>query len=225
MKSNKVKRLLAVALAAAMMMATALTAAASGGSGGSSGSTGASTASPASASADASTESAAPEIKTSSAGAKVSVAGMTVTTTVAGVYLAKSVQGVAVITPVNTLKASLGLTGSQTPYIVVFDTDSKKSNKAIACVDAAATALGGTVVTTLNIDLAAKNNGKVVKLANGSAAMVTGLPKGADMTKTYYVVCVQPGGVITILEDQDASPATVTFEIKAGLGTYGIVAR
>ena len=216
MKSNKVKRLLAATLAATMMMATALTAAASGGSGGS---TGAST------STEASTESAAPEVKTSAAGATVNIAGMKIATTVAGVYSAKSVQGMAVITPADTLKASLGLTGSQTPYIVAFDTDPKKSNKAMACVDAATTALGGTFVTALNIDLAAKNNGKVVKLANGSAAMLTGLPKGADMTKTYYVVCVQPGGIITILEDQDVSPATVTFEIKAGLGTYAIVAR
>lgn len=214
MKSNKVKRLLAAALAATMMMASALTAAASGGSGGS---TGAPTAS--------SEESAAPAIKASAVGAKVNIAGTAVATTVAGVYSAKSVQGMAVITPADTLKTSLGLTGSQTPYIVAFDTDTKKSNKAMACVDAAATALGGTVVTALNIDLAAKSNGKVVKLANGSAAMVAGLPKGADMTKTYYAVCVQPGGVITILEDQDASPATITFEIKAGLGTYGIVAR
>lgn len=216
MKSNKVKKLLAATLAATMMLSSALTVAASGGSGGSTG---------APSSTSESSESSAPEIKTSSAGAKVSIAGTSVATTVAGAYLAKTVQGMAVITPTAALKTSLGLTGSQTPYIVAFDTDPKKSNKAMACVDAAAAALGGNVVTALNIDLAAKSNGKVIKLSNGSAAMVTGLPKGADLTKTYYAVCVQPGGVITILEDQDASPATVTFEIKAGLGTYGIVAR
>lgn len=216
MKSNKVKKLLAATLAATMMLSSALTVAASGGSGGSTG---------APSSTSESSESSAPEIKTSSAGAKVSIAGTSVATTVAGAYLAKTVQGMAVITPAAALKTSLGLTGSQTPYIVAFDTDPKKSNKAMACVDAAATALGGNVVTALNIDLAAKSNGKVIKLSNGSAAMIAGLPKGADLTKTYYVVCVQPGGVITVLEDQDASPATVTFEIKAGLGTYGIVAR
>lgn len=216
MKSNKVKKLLAATLAATMMLSSALTVAASGGSGGSTG---------APSSTSESSESSAPEIKTSSAGAKVSIAGTSVATTVAGAYLAKTVQGMAVITPTAALKTSLGLTGSQTPYIVAFDTDPKKSNKAMACVDAAAAALGGNVVTALNIDLAAKSNGKVIKLSNGSAAMVAGLPKGADLTKTYYAVCVQPGGVITILEDQDASPATVTFEIKAGLGTYGIVAR
>ena len=93
------------------------------------------------------------------------------------------------------------------------------------CVNATAEALGGTSVATINVDLAAKENGKLVTLSSGSVGMVVGLPKGADTDKTYSVVCVQPGGVVTILEDTDASPATVTFEVKAGLGTYGIVAK
>ena len=54
---------------------------------------------------------------------------------------------------------------------------------------------------------------------------MVGLPKNADTSKTYSVVCVQPGGVVTILKDQDDSPATVTFEVKAGLATYAIVAN
>ena len=55
-------------------------------------------------------------------------------------------------------------------------------------------------------------------------AMVVGIPK-VDVTKTYSMVCVQPGGVVTILEDQDANPKTVTFAVQAGLGTYAIVAK
>ena len=32
-------------------------------------------------------------------------------------------------------------------------------------------------------------------------------------------------GVITILDDLDTNPKTVTFDVKAGLGTYAIVAK
>lgn len=30
---------------------------------------------------------------------------------------------------------------------------------------------------------------------------------------------------MTILEDQDTNPLTVTFEVMAGIGTYAIVAK
>ena len=232
MKSNKIKRLLAATLAATLMMATTLTAAAaSGGSSGCSGSSG----------SDDEEETvvvveennnggvysapAAPSVPVVSSNAKITVAGSAVTTTVAGAYDVKTVQGAAVITPAADVRANLGLAAGQTPYIMVFDTNPKKSNLAVACVNAAAEALKGTTVATLNVDLAAKQNGRLVTLSKGSVGMVVGLPKNADTSKTYSIVCVQPGGVVTILEDKDASPATVTFEVKAGLGTYGIVAR
>ena len=244
----KSKKVLALALAATMMFASAFTvSAASGGSAGSvdvtvpSGSAGSagsvdvtvpggllggSSESAAAESSGGSSESATESfVTTPSAGSRVTVGGRAIQTTVGGVFAAKSVAGVAVITPVADLRASLGLSGSQTPHIVVFDTDAKKSNLAMNCVNAAAGTLGGTVVSTLNVELRAKENGKFVALSNGSAGLVIGLPKNADTSKTYSVICVQPGGVVTILQDQDDSPATVTFEVKAGLGTYGIVAR
>lgn len=230
MKSNKIKRLLAATLAATLMMATTLTAAASGNSGGSSGS-----------SDDEKKEEtvvvveenngggysapAAPSVPVVSSNAKMTVAGTAVTTTVAGAYDVKTVQGAAVTTPAADIRANLGLAAGQTPYIMAFDTNPKKSQLAVACVNAAAEALKGTTVATLNVDLYAKQNGKLITLSKGGVGMVVGLPKNADTSKKYSIVCVQPGGVVTIFEDQDASPATVTFEVKAGLGTYGIVAR
>lgn len=123
------------------------------------------------------------------------------------------------------MKASLGLKSGQTPYIMVFDTNAKRSPKAMACVDAAAAALGGEVAAVLNVDLGAKEKGRFITLSNGSAAMVVGLPKGVDTTKTVSVVCVRPGGTTTILEDKDANPNTVTFDVAAGLGTYAIVMK
>lgn len=241
MKSKKVQKVLALTLAATMMLASALTvSASSGGSAGVTGSAGSAGVTGSAGSAGSpeyagvsessddgsgSSESAVSAVQTFASGATITVGGTAVKTTIAGAYAAKSVAGVAVTTPIANLKASLGLTGSQTPYIMVFDTDPKKSNLAMNCVNAAVEALGGSLVTTLNIDLGAKENGKWVALSNGSAGIVIGLPKTADGSKTYSVVCVQPGGVVTILQDQDASPATVTFEVKAGLGTYGIVAK
>lgn len=155
----------------------------------------------------------------------VQVAGISVRTSVAGAYAAKSVQGAAVVTPLAEVKASLGLTGSQQPAITIYDTDPGKSPKALACVNAAAEALGAEVLTSLNIDLGAREDGKWVTLSDGSVGLTTGLPEGADTTKTYFAVCVQPGGVVTIFEDQDTNPLTVTFEVKAGIGTYAIVAQ
>ena len=221
MKSKNMKRFLAATLAATMMMASALTAAAA--SGGSEGSTDnkeevvqAEAAAPVSTTAN---------LQVNGANAKVSVAGAAVQSTVAGAVAVKNVQGVAVTTPAADVKANLGLTGKQTAFIMAFDTDAKKSSQAMACVNAAAEALGGTAVATINVDLAAKDNGKIITLSSGSVGMVVGLPKGADTSKTYSIACVQPGGVVTILKDTDANPATVTFEVKAGLGTYGIIGK
>jgi hypothetical protein len=208
----KLKKVLAATLAATMVLASVVTASAAS-----------------TAQNEGVQETVAPktfaEQKSLSANAVVSVAGTSVRTSLSGVYAASSVQGTAVTTDLATVKANLGLTGNQKPIIIIYDTDTKKSSKAMDSVNAAIEAIGGTYVTALNIDLGAKENGKWVTLSDGSVALATGLPKTADTTKTYSVVCVQPGGVTTILEDQDTNPKTVTFEVKAGLGTYALVAQ
>ena len=210
----KIKKILAATLAATMVMASALTVCAStttqsGGSG--------------------SSESYVPQTQaekaTVTANATVKVGGVEVKTSVAGVYAAQKVQGCAVKTDLATVKANLGLKAGQNPKIVIYDTDPKKSDKAMASVNAEAEAAGASVVATLNVDLGAVEKGKWVTLTDGSVAMGVGLPKGADTTKTYVVICVQPGGETTILEDLDTNPKTVTFNVKAGLGTYALAAK
>ena len=214
----KMKRILAVVLAATMVMASALTASATttttstsgaGSCGSSSSSSESATVAPA-------------EVK--AANVAVKVAGLDVKTTIAGGYAAKTVEGVAVTTPMADVKAQLGLKAGQTPYVIVYDTDAKKSHLAMDCVNAVAESIGATFVAAINVDLGAKENGKFVSLKDGSIAMVVGIPN-VDVTKTYSMVCVQPGGVITILDDLDTNPKTVTFAVKAGLGTYAIVAK
>lgn len=221
MKFIKVKRVLTAALAASMVMASALTVSASGSGTSDPGVS----SSESSSSESSSSETTYAEVMSKTADAPVSVAGVSVKTSVAGVYAAQKVQGVAVTTSVAAVKASLGLSGNQTPAIIIYDTDENKSFRAMECVNAAAEAINGTVVASMNIDLGAKENGKWVELSNGTVGLVTGLPKGADTSKEYCAICVQPGGIITILEDQDSNPATVTFEVQAGLGTYAIVAK
>lgn len=161
-----------------------------------------------------------------SAGAPIAIAGSNVKTSIAGAYAAKKVQGAAILDSLDNVKKSLELKGKQTPYIMIYDTDVKKSSKAMECVNAAVDALGGgKVVATLNVDLGAKENGKYTRMSNGKASMVVGLPKDADTTKTVSVICVQPGGKTTILSDKDSNPKSVTFDVQAGLGTYAIVTR
>lgn len=219
---RKMKKALMGIFAATMVMASALTAAATTGTTNSgSGSSGSSS----SGSSSSTVVEVVPE-SVQSAGAAIKVAGSSVKTTIAGGYAAKKVDGVAVTTSLADVKAALGLASNQTPYIIVYDTDAKKSNLAMASVNAAAEALGANVVTSINVELGAKQGGKFVALENGSIAMVVGIPKASiDETKTYSMVCVQPGGVTTILEDKDTNPKTVTFEVKAGLATYAIVAK
>lgn len=225
----RMKKTVAAILAAAMVMSTGLTVCAAG-----SGSAApvsvektesASSSSSSSSSSSASTASAAASsVRTS--GAEISVAGSKVKTSVAGAYAAKKVQGVAVTNSLADVRSKLKLSGNQTPYVMIFDTDVKKSSKAMDSINAAVTALGGgEIAATLNIDLGAKEKGRYVSLSDGSVGMVVGLPKGVDTSKAVSVVCVRPGGKTTILEDTDTNPATVTFEVQAGLGTYAIVVK
>lgn len=232
MKTRSSKKILAVLLAAAMTMSSSFMVCAADGSGGSGTDAGPSqsttTSSSSNSSSSSSDTSSAPVVHTEdvrTADAVISIAGTSVRTSIAGAYAAKSVQGIAVTTSLNDVVARLGLGSGQKPYVMLFDTDPVKSNKAMDCVNAAASALGGTVVTTLNIQLGAKQGGRFITLSDGSVNMVAGLPKSADTTKTYSIVCVQGGGIISIFDDLDTNPQTVTFEVAAGLGTYALVAK
>lgn len=237
MKKKCFKRVLIMSLTTTMLMANVLiTEAASHGSSGSSGSAGTSSSSKEESTDTVEESVSAPEESANvakvvenvvevSAGSSVNVGGTAVKSTIAGVSTVKSLQGVAVTTSAAELNASLGLKNGQTAFVMSFDTNAKKSPLAMNCINAAIESTGGSFVTAINVELGAKENGKFVSLKNGNAAMSVGLPKNVDTTKTFYVVCVQPGGAITILKDQDTNPKTVTFEIKAGLGTYALVSK
>lgn len=223
----KMKKTVAAILAATMVMSTGITVCAAG-SGSAAPVEVEKTESSSSSSSDSGSVAASAAVVSAAkaSGAEISVAGSKVKTSIAGAYAAKKVQGVAVTSPLADVRSKLKLSGSQTPYVMIFDTDVKKSSKAMDSINAAVTALGGgEIAATLNIDLGAKEKGKYVSLSDGAVGMVVGLPKGVDTTKTVSVVCVRPGGKTTILEDTDTNPKTVTFEVQAGLGTYAIVVK
>ncbi len=222
MKLGKIKKFLAVTCAATMLMSATLMVCAEGTISGNSASSGTNTSSGA---VVEEPELTFVEKMTKTANASISVAGTETKTSVSGVYAAEKVRGVVVETPAADVKAALGLTGTQKPTIFVYDVDSKKSVNAMTSINAAAEAMGTEVVACLQIELGAKENGKWVELSDGSVALKAGLPKSADKSLTYSAICVQEGGVITVLEDLDTDPNTVTFAVSAGLGAYAIVAK
>lgn len=213
MKTKSMKTLLTVALVATMVVGSAFSVCAKTDSGdGGAGET---------------ISAAEAEVKaaTTTPGQTVAVGGKYVQNTIQNIVMSKQAQGAVVSTPLDTVKAALGLKLGQNPKLLVYDLDTKKSTAAMTSINAAIDALQGSFVTAFDIDLSAVENDKKVTLTDGSVAMAMGLPKGVDTTKTYVMVCVQPGGVTTVLEDKDSNPATITFEVQAGLGAYALVAK
>lgn len=152
--------------------------------------------------------------------------GVKAVSTVKGLYAAKSVQGAVVLTPLAELKAAYGMGADQTPYLIMMDTDTKKSHLAMDSLNAAAVALGATMGPVVNINLGAMTAGKFAPLSADGAdvAFTVGLPKTfVQADANYAVICVRQGGAVSVLYDTDTDPNTVTFNMKGGLGCYAIV--
>ena len=61
--------------------------------------------------------------------------------------------------------------------------------------------------------------------ADGAEITVSfGIPASfAQSGKTFAVACVRPGGAVSILQDVDDNPNTVTFNTTGGQGAYAII--
>lgn len=208
MKSSIIKKMLTGALALSLVMAPAMSA-------------GAASSTVPSDEPVATVEESTPvaEIPASS-----TVAG-TVTTT-SGTYLAKSVSGSAVATSVANIAAGYGLASNETPYAKFSDMDPKKSTLAKAAIDQAALSQGAEVGPMLNIEFGKMTAGKYSLLPSDGAEIrvALGVPKKfADAGKTFAVVRVQAGGIVSILPDVDDNPNTVTFDTTGGAAAYAII--
>ena len=169
--------------------------------------------------ATASVAEAAAQIPASSA-----VAG--VRSTVQGVYLATNVNGTAITTGLSTIAGSYGLAAGEQPYARIYNFDGKKSNLAQACIDNAAASLGAAVGPAINVEIGKKAAGKFSLLPADGAPITlkVGIPKSfAQDGKTFAVVAVRPGGVVSILSDTDNDPNTVTFDTTAGQAVYAFI--
>jgi hypothetical protein len=146
--------------------------------------------------------------KTSSsvAGVKSSIDGVWITN--------EGVTGV-VTTPAATVAAALGLGAGERPLVKVYDVDERKSNLAWGSATGAAAAYGGTIYGSLNVELGKMAAGKYSLTTAGAVAMSFNVPAKAQ-AGNVAVVCVQPGGAVTILRDTDTNPATVSVSIPAG---------
>lgn len=215
MKVSVIKKLMMAALTASLVMAPAMGVFASTTAGGSTATTVEDTVA-ASTSGEVTTVA---EIPSAS-----SVAG--VASTVTGAYLATSVSGTAITTGVAAIKEGYGLTGSEKPYAKFANLDAKKSPLAKQAIDLAAASQGAVVGPMLNVELGKMSGGKYSLLpADGPAIRLSfGIPKSfAQDGKTYAVVVVRPGGVVSILTDIDTNPNTVTFDTTGGAGAYAII--
>ena len=189
MKRFSIKKSLATVLAACLVIGSTMTVCAA----------------PSSSQASASSGGAAAVVTTTPS---LMINGVKAVSTVKGLYAAKSVQGAVVLTPLAELKAAYGMGADQTPYLIMMDTDTKKSHLAMDSLNAAAVALGATMGPVDGADV----------------AFTVGLPKTfVQADANYAVICVRQGGAVSVLYDCDTDPNTVTFNMKGGLGCYAIV--
>lgn len=145
-------------------------------------------------------------------------------TTVAGAYLAKSVTGLAVTSSVADLKASLGLAANETPYLIAYDLTSKKNPASFAALDAAAASQNATVVAKFELDFAKRAGNKLTMLNGGKIPMLVGI-KVADFVAgaNYAVICVTPGGAVSVIPAAVVASGALGFEAVAGQAAYAVV--
>ncbi len=222
MKTKFIQRMMASALTVALVAAPSMSVLASGGSGGSS-----------SKSEDKVIEIINESISDGGESYVSSIAEIPVTNTVAGtrstvqgVYIATSVNGTAITSSLAGIAGSYGLANGEVPYARFSNMDVKKSNLAKAVIDNAASAIGATVGPCINIEIGKKAGGQFSLLSQEGEkiSVKVGIPKSfAQDGKTYAVICVRPGGAVSVLQDTDTNPNTITFDTTGGQGAYAIV--
>lgn len=149
-----------------------------------------------------------------------------VQTTVAGVYLATSINGCAITTGVSSISAGYGLTAGEKPYARFYNLEEKRSPLAKAAIDNAAVSLNAEVGPYVNIELGKLAGGKYSLLSSDGAEIEIklGVPKSfVQDGKTFAMICVRPGGAVSVLKDIDENPNTITFNTTGGQGAYAMI--
>lgn len=147
-------------------------------------------------------------------------------TTVSGVYLATSVKGSIVATPEASISQGYSLGSNEKAYSKFTNMDAKKSPLAAKAIADAAASQGAVVGPAVNIELGKMSAGKYSLLPSDGAPIRISLGIPANFYepgKTYAVVCVRPGGVVTILENVSTVDGVIAFDTTGGAGTYAII--
>lgn len=143
---------------------------------------------------------------------------------VGGVYILRRGIGVAITTPASTIAANYGLAAGERVFVKAMDMDIRKSNLAYQCMTNTAAAYGATIVGTINLELGKMSGGRYSLLEAGAEVPVTFSVPRAAQGQRIGVIRVQEGGVVTLFEDMDTNPATVSFNITGGAAAYAIIA-
>ena len=145
---------------------------------------------------------------------------------ISGVYLATVVNGSVVTTGLDKIAVGYGLAADEKPYARMYNLEAQRSPLAYAVIVNAAASLNGEVGPAINIELGKVKGGKYSLLsAEGAEIEIKlGIPKSfGQADKNFAMVCVRPGGKVTILQDKDTNPDTITFDTTGGQGAYAIV--
>ena len=144
---------------------------------------------------------------------------------VGGVFILEKGIGVATLTGASDLAARYALPNGARAYVKAYDMDVKKSNLAKACMDNAAAAYGATAFGYLNFELGMMQNGKYSLLAGGQGVdAVLSIPSNVFVAGgNYGVICVQEGGVVTILRDTTPDNNVITVTLPAGRCALALV--
>ncbi len=215
---NRMKKVLAVTLAATTILGTSLTAFAATAAGSAAGSAVATTktSSGSGSSSSGSTETTPTEGSSVVAGVK---------STVAGINYATVVSGSAVTTPANAISAAFGLAANEKPFAKFYNFDAKKSTAAKAVIDAVVAFIPGAVLgPVVNVELGKMTSGKYSLLPEtGAVALAFGVPAGfAKGAGNMAIIKVTTTGV-AILPDLDTNANTITVATTGGAGVYAII--
>ena len=215
MNANLIKRMLCGALALSLVLAPSMSTLATTGAGSVSGNTVVAEATTGEVQETATAATVAYTTTSNAAG---------IASQVGGVYILRRGIGVAITTPASTIAANYGLAAGERVFIKAMDMDIRKSNLAYQCMTNTAAAYGATIVGTINLELGKMSGGRYSLLEAGAEVPVTFSVPRAAQGQRIGVIRVQEGGVVTLFEDMDTNPATVSFNITGGAAAYAIIA-
>lgn len=146
-----------------------------------------------------------------------------VKTSVSGVYMFEKGIALATVTGASDVAARYALPNGARAFVKGYDMDVKKSNLAKACMDSAAAAYGATTFGYLNFELGMMQNGKYSLLEGGQGIDAVLTVPANVAGGSYAVICVQEGGIVTILKDAVANDNVISVTLPAGRCALALV--